>query len=55
MTLKIETFPSGPASTNAYLVSDTETGEALIIDAPPDVTGPITAALQRQSLSSPGS
>ncbi len=50
MTLTIETFPSGPLPTNAYLVSDPETGEALIIDAPPEVTGPITAALQRASL-----
>ncbi len=50
MSLKIETFPSGPAPTNAYLVSDPDTGEALIIDAPPDVTGSITAAVQRQSL-----
>lgn len=47
MPLTIETFPSGPPPTNAYLVSDPATGEALIIDAPPEVTGPITAALQR--------
>ena len=50
MTLTIETFPSGPMPTNAYLVSDPDTGEALIIDAPPDVTEPITAAAQRASL-----
>ena len=47
MPLTIETFPSGPPPTNAYLVSDPATGEALIIDAPPEVTGPISAALQR--------
>jgi hydroxyacylglutathione hydrolase len=50
MSLTIETFPSGPLPTNAYLVSDPETGEALVIDAPPDVTEPITAAIQRANL-----
>ena len=50
MTLTIIPFPAGPISTNAYLVSDDATSDALIIDAPPDVTEPITAAVQRASL-----
>lgn len=44
MTLSIRTFPSGPVATNAYLVEDTDTKTALIIDAPLDVTEQILAA-----------
>lgn len=32
----IETFPSGPVTTNAYLVADEDAGETWVIDAPPD-------------------
>ena len=46
MSLVIQTFVGGPLETNAYLVADTATGEALVIDAPPDVTAGITAAAQ---------
>lgn len=38
MPLTIETFAGGPLETNGYLVIDWETGEALLIDAPQDVT-----------------
>lgn len=36
MNLEIETFPCGPIATNAYLVIDPETRQALIVDTPPD-------------------
>jgi hydroxyacylglutathione hydrolase len=48
MSLEIVTFPSGPIETNAYLVADTETGDALIIDAPADVTTDIVAEADRR-------
>lgn len=44
MTLKIEVFPGPPLGTNAYLVADTDTSEALVVDAPKEVT---TAIQQR--------
>ena len=47
MTLTIQTFPSGPVDTNAYLVIDEAAGEGLIIDAPPGVTDALSAAAQR--------
>jgi hydroxyacylglutathione hydrolase len=34
MALEIITFAGGPVQTNAYLVGDTETNDALVIDAP---------------------
>lgn len=43
MSLKVRTFPGGPLATNAYLVT-AENGEALVIDAPQDVTEPIAVA-----------
>lgn len=48
MSLEIVTFPAGPVDTNAYLVADTETGDALVIDAPYGATDAVvTAAAQR--------
>ena len=48
MPLDIVTFVGGPVDTNAYLVADTETGTALVIDAPDGVTAEILAdAAQR--------
>lgn len=44
MSLTVQTFEAGPIQTNAYLVADAATGEALVIDAPKDATGPVTAA-----------
>ncbi len=43
MPLEIVAFPGGPVQTNAYLVADTETGEALVIDAPYETTEAIVA------------
>ena len=37
MTLRIYQLPAGPIETNAYLVVDTVTGEAMLVDTPPDV------------------
>jgi glyoxylase-like metal-dependent hydrolase (beta-lactamase superfamily II) len=48
MPLEIETFVGGPAQTNAYLVADPETGEALVIDAPYGTTAEIVAAAARR-------
>jgi hydroxyacylglutathione hydrolase len=47
MTLTVSVFPSGPIETNAYLVIDDESREALIIDAPEDVTDAITDAAKQ--------
>jgi hydroxyacylglutathione hydrolase len=44
MPLEIVTFPGGPVQTNAYLVADTDTGDALVIDAPYGTTAEIVAA-----------
>ena len=44
MTLRIETFPAGPAATNAYVVADDATGDAIVVDAPHAVTATILAA-----------
>jgi hydroxyacylglutathione hydrolase len=41
MTLKITPFAAGPVDTNAFLVVDQESGDALIIDAPMGVTDDI--------------
>lgn len=43
MPLDIVTFPGGPVQTNAYLVADSETGDALVIDAPYETTAAIVA------------
>ena len=44
MALEIRTFVGGPLETNAYLVADRETGEALVVDAPQGITDEVTAA-----------
>lgn len=46
MTLRLETFVGGPLETNAYLLVDTETSEALVVDAPAEVTEAITTAVR---------
>lgn len=43
MPLEIVTFAGGPVETNAYLVADPETGDALVIDAPHETTAAIVA------------
>ena len=44
MGLEVRTFVGGPLETNAFLVGDGETGEALVVDAPQGVTGEVVAA-----------
>ncbi|HET9014956.1 MAG TPA: MBL fold metallo-hydrolase [Thermomicrobiaceae bacterium] len=44
--MEITTIPAGPIQTNAYLVADPETREALVIDAPPDALAPVMAAVR---------
>src|ERR1044071_3228846 len=39
----IELFVAGPVDTNAYLVGEETTGEALVIDAPHECTAAVTA------------
>jgi hydroxyacylglutathione hydrolase len=48
MPLEIVTFPGGPVQTNAYLVADTETGDALIIDAPYETTAAVVGEAARR-------
>ena len=48
MPLEIVAFPGGPVETNAYLVADSETGEALVIDAPYGTTAAIVAEAARR-------
>ena len=43
MPLTIKRFEGGPIATNAYLVADSATGDALVIDAPADVHEDIVA------------
>lgn len=45
MSLAIRRFVGGPLQTNAYLVSNASTGDAVLIDAPPDVCNDVTAAV----------
>lgn len=48
--LEILTYPAGPVETNAYLVIDPETNDALLIDAPKDVTNAILATIEVRGL-----
>jgi glyoxylase-like metal-dependent hydrolase (beta-lactamase superfamily II) len=43
MPLTIKRFEGGPLATNAYLVADSATGDALVIDAPGDIADDIVA------------
>lgn len=38
MSLTIVQIPAGPIETNAYLVMDTESRDAMLVDTPPDVS-----------------
>jgi hydroxyacylglutathione hydrolase len=40
----VQTFEAGPIQTNAYLVADAAAGEAIVVDAPKDVTAALTEA-----------
>lgn len=48
MPLEIVAFPGGPVETNAYLVADSATGDALVIDAPHATTEAIVAETARR-------
>src|SRR5688572_3291301 len=50
MALTIESFVGGPIETNAFLVSDDETREAIVIDAPMDVADRIDRAAKTAGL-----
>lgn len=49
MTLRIHQIPAGPLPTNAWLVVDTVSGDAMLVDTPPDV-----AELARQVIQESG-
>ena len=49
MSLEIVTFVGGPLETNAYLVADSVTGDALVIDAPQDTASQIVEEAARRS------
>ena len=48
MSLEIVTFVGGPLETNAYLVADSVTGDALVIDAPQDTASQIVDEAARR-------
>jgi glyoxylase-like metal-dependent hydrolase (beta-lactamase superfamily II) len=48
MSLEIVTIVGGPIQTNAYLVADTATGDALVIDAPHETAGRIVDEAARR-------
>ncbi|HLU36205.1 MAG TPA: MBL fold metallo-hydrolase [Thermomicrobiales bacterium] len=41
MPLTIKRFEGGPLATNAYLIADSSTGSAIVVDAPPDIASRI--------------
>ncbi len=46
MSLSISRFASGPLDTNAYLIADDVSKEALVIDAPPEVSARVVEAVR---------
>src|SRR6476469_5719839 len=48
--MRIEVFVGGPVDTNAYVVGDAASGEALVVDAPYECTGLVTAWAATQGL-----
>lgn len=48
MALSITQIPAGPIETNAYLVVDDATNDAIVIDAPPESVATIQAAIAEQ-------
>ncbi len=50
MALTIRSFVAGPLETNAYLVADDATNEAIVIDAPPGVTADVMQAAEASGL-----
>src|SRR4051795_8446701 len=48
MALEIIPFAGGPVETNAFLVADPETGDALVIDAPYETAEAVVAEAARR-------
>ncbi|HEV2066358.1 MAG TPA: MBL fold metallo-hydrolase [Thermomicrobiales bacterium] len=46
MALSVSRFAGGPLDTNAYLIVDDVTKDAIVIDAPPEITASITEAVR---------
>lgn len=46
MPLTIKRFEGGPLATNAYLVADSATGDAIVVDGPADVSEAILATAE---------
>lgn len=46
MAINLRIFPAGSIQTNAFLLTDSERGEAILIDAPNDVSDFVDPALQ---------
>lgn len=46
--LVVTQIPAGPIETNAFLVVETTSREALIVDAPPEVASQLSAEIERQ-------
>jgi hydroxyacylglutathione hydrolase len=48
--MRVRTFAAGPIATNAFLVIDNETKEAVVFDAPPDVLTTMTDAVREEGV-----
>ncbi|MEO7599633.1 MAG: MBL fold metallo-hydrolase, partial [Opitutus sp.] len=46
--MKLHVLPAGPIQTNAYLLTSTERGEAILIDAPGDVWADVAPLLKKE-------
>jgi hydroxyacylglutathione hydrolase len=46
--MKLHVLPAGPIRTNAYLLTDTQRGEAVLIDAPGDVWALVAPILEQE-------
>jgi glyoxylase-like metal-dependent hydrolase (beta-lactamase superfamily II) len=47
--MKLHVFPAGPIQTNAYLLTDSARGEAVLIDAPDEIWAEIEPVLREES------
>jgi glyoxylase-like metal-dependent hydrolase (beta-lactamase superfamily II) len=50
MTLTIQAFSCGPIETNVYVVADSDTGDAVVIDAPPESMAQVQDAVGKGEL-----
>jgi hydroxyacylglutathione hydrolase len=48
--MKLQVLPAGPIQTNAYLLSEAKTGEAVLIDAPGGVWEQVEPLLEADGL-----